>query len=83
MGVPAYAGTDRAEVAAPRPSRAFPVWWPGDASAEWTLDLYRHHLGSDADRAGIARVNHVLGAKRKPRPTAAHERGSRTDGAAR
>ena len=58
--------------------------WLGHASAELTLNLYGHHLGTDADRAGIARVNHVLGTKKRtPTPTAAPERGSGTDDAAR
>jgi integrase len=58
--------------------------WLGHASAELTLNLYGHHLGTDADRAGIARVNQVLGAKkRKPRPAATNERGSGTDNSAR
>jgi hypothetical protein len=34
--------------------------WLGHASAELTLNLYGHHLGTDADRAGIARVNAIL-----------------------
>ena len=49
--------------------------WLGHASAELTLNLYGHHLGTDADRAGIsavqpdarrgaddAQANHVRGA---------------------
>jgi hypothetical protein len=35
--------------------------WLGHASAELTLNLYGHHLGTDADRTGIARVNAMLG----------------------
>ncbi len=35
--------------------------WLGHASAEMTLNLYGHHLGTDADRAGIARMNATLG----------------------
>lgn len=54
--------------------------WLGHASAELTLNLYGHHLGTDADRAGLARVNQVLGARRRKRTsTAANERSSGTD----
>ena len=35
--------------------------WLGHASAELTLNLYGHHMGTDSDRAGIARINQVLG----------------------
>ncbi len=35
--------------------------WLGHASAELTLNLYGHHLGTDAGRAGIARVNAIFG----------------------
>jgi integrase len=41
--------------------------WLGHASAELTLNLYGHHLGTDADRAGIARINQALRAKRGSR----------------
>jgi len=39
--------------------------WLGHASGELTLNLYGHHLGTDADRAGIARFNGAL-AERRP-----------------
>jgi hypothetical protein len=35
--------------------------WLGHASAELTLNLYCHHPGTDADRAGIARDNAIFG----------------------
>jgi len=35
--------------------------WLGHASAQLTLNLYGHHMGTDADRAGISRMNAVLG----------------------
>ena len=34
--------------------------WLGHASAELTLNLYGHYMGTDSDRAGIARINQVL-----------------------
>ena len=54
--------------------------WLGHASGELTLNLYGHHLGTDADRAGIARFNGAL-AERRPtrRPRLPHKRGSGTD----
>jgi integrase len=39
--------------------------WLGHASAELTLNLYGHHMGTDSDRAGVARINQVLGKTRK------------------
>lgn len=41
--------------------------WLGHASAELTLNLYGHHMGTDSDRAGIARINQVLGKTRRTR----------------
>jgi hypothetical protein len=41
--------------------------WLGHASAELTLNLYGHHMGTDSDRAGIARINQVLGKARRTR----------------
>ncbi|MDO5699719.1 MAG: site-specific integrase [Dermatophilus congolensis] len=35
--------------------------WLGHASAKLTLDTYMHWMGSDADRAALARVNEALG----------------------
>jgi integrase len=50
--------------------------WLGHASAELTLNLYGHHMGTDADRAGIARINKVLGeTKGRPRPKTANDPG--------
>jgi Phage integrase family len=34
--------------------------WMGHASAELTLNLYGHYMGTDADRSGIARLNSAL-----------------------
>jgi hypothetical protein len=42
--------------------------WLGHASAELTLDLSGRHLGTDADRSGIARMNAVLGDATGTRP---------------
>jgi integrase len=54
--------------------------WLGHASGELTLNLYGHHLGTDADRAGIARFNGAL-AERRPtrRQRPAGKRSSATD----
>jgi hypothetical protein len=35
--------------------------WLGHAGAELTLNLYGHHMGTDSERAGIARIKQVLG----------------------
>ena len=48
--------------------------WLGHASAELTLNLYGHHMGTDSDRAGIARINQVLGKTGRTR-----KRSARTD----
>jgi integrase len=54
--------------------------WLGHASGELTLNLYGHHLGTDADLAGIARFNGAL-AERRPtrRQRPADKRSSGTD----
>ncbi|MDA8302033.1 MAG: site-specific integrase [Actinomycetota bacterium] len=54
--------------------------WLGHASVELTLNLYGHHLGTDADRAGIARFNRTLGEGRTTRrPTTSEGHGAPTD----
>jgi hypothetical protein len=45
--------------------------WLGHVSAELTLNLYGHHMGTDSDRAGIARLNQVLGEGRRTRKRSA------------
>ena len=47
--------------------------WLGHASAKLTLDTYMHWMGSDADRAALARVNSALGT------TSGHASGTRAD----
>jgi integrase len=50
--------------------------WLGHASGELTLNLYGHHMGTDSDRAGVARMNEALGrARRKGKPGTAREVG--------
>jgi hypothetical protein len=62
--------------------------WLGHASAELVLNLYGHHMGTDSDRTGIARMNRALGQTRsrpkgspapKPSRTQTRQRTERHD----
>lgn len=50
--------------------------WLGHSTAKLTADTYSHYMGSDADTAGIARMNAVLSAA-PPRPPRTINRQSR------
>jgi hypothetical protein len=61
-GVPVDEGPEAGGAAGP---------WLGYASAELTLNLYGHQMGTDSDRAGIARINQILGKTRRTRKRSA------------